>query len=292
MVLKPLEHGLTVCKVASVGDVDLTRDFYFIGRTNEEISLVCRTEDAPENAVAREDGWRAFRVEGVLDFSLIGILSKISGILAEAGVGLFAVSTYNTDYILVKEENFDRALDALAAKGMFIEGRAEERIETDRLILRPLRVEDAEDVFQWVGDPVVNRYMPYPVYETVEQAKKWIRSIRPGQHEFGFELKETGKVIGAGSVHLNPEENAYELGYNLNRAYWGRGYATEAARAMINWAHDVLGVHDFVASHATANAASGKVILKCGFSFVKYGQYGRYDGSEIFDASFYRLHMD
>ena len=290
MRLKVIEHGLTVCKVPSVQDIDLKGEFCFVGKTDEEISLVCKTEDAPAYTLAREDGWRAFRIEGVLDFSLIGILAKISGILAENGIGLFAVSTYNTDYILVKAEDFSRALDALDAKGYSIEEGA--RIRTDRLILRPLTVEDAADVFEWVGDPVVNRYMPYPVYETVEQARDWIRSIRPGQHEFGFELKETGKVIGAGSVHLNPEESAYELGYNLNRAFWGRGYATEAARAMIRWAHDVLGVHDFVASHATANAASGRVILKCGFSFVKYGQYGRYDGSETFDASFYRLHLD
>ena len=59
----------------------------------------------------------AFRIQGVLDFSLVGILSGISGILAAQGIGIFAVSTFNTDYILVKEENFDRALDILAAEG-------------------------------------------------------------------------------------------------------------------------------------------------------------------------------
>ena len=65
----------------------------------------------------REDGWRGFRIEGVLDFSLVGILSKLSTILAENQIGIFAVSTFNTDYILVKEENFDRAMDVLAAAG-------------------------------------------------------------------------------------------------------------------------------------------------------------------------------
>ena len=79
--------------------------------------MVCKTEDAPEDAVEREDGWRAFRIAGVLDFSLVGILSKISGILAGEGIGIFAVSTYNTDYILVREEDFDRALNALEARG-------------------------------------------------------------------------------------------------------------------------------------------------------------------------------
>ena len=121
MKLERLNGGLTVCKVASVADIDLTRDFYFIGRTDEELSLVCRTEDAPAATLERDDGWRGFRVAGVLDFSLVGILSKLSGILAENGIGLFAVSTYNTDYILVKAESFDRALALLAAAGYEVE---------------------------------------------------------------------------------------------------------------------------------------------------------------------------
>ncbi|MBO4472083.1 MAG: ACT domain-containing protein, partial [Clostridia bacterium] len=78
---------------------------------------VCRTERTPSDTLEREDGWRGFRIEGMLDFSLIGILSKLSSILAENGIGIFAVSTYNTDYILVKEENFNRAMAVLAAAG-------------------------------------------------------------------------------------------------------------------------------------------------------------------------------
>ena len=92
-------------------------DFYFIGKTDEELSLVCKTEDTPQNTIERDDGWRGFRIQGILDFSLVGILSKLSSILAENQIGIFAVSTYNTDYILVKEENFERALEILAFKG-------------------------------------------------------------------------------------------------------------------------------------------------------------------------------
>lgn len=117
MELKRIEHKLTVCKVADVSDIDLKADFYFIGKTDEELSLVCRTEDTPQETIEREDGWRGFRIQGVLDFSLIGILSKISGVLADNKIGIFAVSTYNTDYILVKDENYDKALDVLAAEG-------------------------------------------------------------------------------------------------------------------------------------------------------------------------------
>lgn len=117
MKLKILSWPLTVCKLAGTEQVNLTDDFYFIGRTDEELSLVCRTEHTPSGTLEREDGWRGFRIEGTLDFSLIGILSKLSAILAENGIGIFAVSTYNTDYILVKEENLPRAMDALSAAG-------------------------------------------------------------------------------------------------------------------------------------------------------------------------------
>lgn len=166
------------------------------------------------------------------------------------------------------------------------------KIETERLILRPLTVEDAKDVFEWVGDPIVNRYMPYPVYKSISQVEKWVSSQSDAANEFGFCLKDTGKVIGAGSITFDPERNAYELGYNLNRAFWGNGYATEASKAMIHWAYQELGAREFCANHATANVASGNVIRKCGFSFDHYGQYSRFDGSETFDATFYVMHLD
>jgi len=105
--------------------------------------------------------------------------------------------------------------------------------ETERLILRPLTMDDAEDVFAWTGDAVVNRFMPYNVYTDVEAVKQWIGSIRPETHEFAFALKSTGKVIGSGSICLDEKEQSYTFGYNLNRAWWGQGYATEAARGMI-----------------------------------------------------------
>ena len=122
MELKKLPYELTVCKVVDVTDLDLGKEFYFIGKTDEEISLVCKTEDTPANTTECDDGWKAFRIEGVLDFSLIGILSKISGILADNKIGIFAVSTYNTDYILVKAENFDKAMTALGDAGYTVSG--------------------------------------------------------------------------------------------------------------------------------------------------------------------------
>ena len=117
MELKTIDYKLTVCKVIELSSINTKSDFFFVGKTDEELSLVCKTEDTPQSAVERDDGWRGFRIQGVLDFSLIGILAKLSGILAEHKIGIFAVSTYNTDYILVKEENYGRALTVLASEG-------------------------------------------------------------------------------------------------------------------------------------------------------------------------------
>ncbi len=117
MNIQKLGHDLTVCKVRSLKNIRLDSDLFFIGRTDEELSLVCPTDDAPHDTLAREDGWKAFRICGTLDFSLIGILSKLTDILAKRSIGVFAVSTYNTDYILVKKEKFDEALSALTESG-------------------------------------------------------------------------------------------------------------------------------------------------------------------------------
>ena len=117
MKLQKLPYDLTVCKVAKLSDFDQTADFFFIGKTDEELSVICLMNDVPERTVDRSDGWRGFRIEGTLDFSLVGVLSKLSAILAEDMIGIFAVSTFNTDYILVKNEDYERAMDVLAAEG-------------------------------------------------------------------------------------------------------------------------------------------------------------------------------
>ena len=112
IALRRLPDALTVCQVASMKDFD--SDFYFAGRTEEELSLVCRTAETPQGALRREDGWRGFRVVGSMDFGLVGVLAGISGALAAARIALFAVSTFNTDYVLVKEPDFDRAARTLS----------------------------------------------------------------------------------------------------------------------------------------------------------------------------------
>ena len=117
MEIKRLEYDFSVCKVADYSKVNLESVYCFIGKTDEEKSLVCLTEDIPDNVTECENGWKAFRIQGMLDFSLIGILSKISTLLAENNIGIFSVSTYNTDYILTKRESFEKAISVLKNAG-------------------------------------------------------------------------------------------------------------------------------------------------------------------------------
>lgn len=117
MELKKIEFDFSVCKIKEISSVDFSKEFCFLGKTDEEISLVCVTEDVPEDAIQRDDGWKAFRIQGALDFSMIGVLSKLSTILAENKIGIFAISTYNTDYILTKSKNYGKALEVLSKEG-------------------------------------------------------------------------------------------------------------------------------------------------------------------------------
>lgn len=168
-------------------------------------------------------------------------------------------------------------------------------IETERLRLRPLTLDDAEAEFVWLSDPKVNRYMPYNLYTSLEQVREWLTKVinDDSRHlEFGFERKSDGLLIGAGSVCPNEKEGAWEIGYNLRADCWNQGYATEAARALIDFAHQTFGATEFFAGHAVNNPASGRVMEHCGMTFDRYGEYSRFDGSETFPAKFYRLRLD
>ena len=120
MTLKIIDEIFSICKVADYGEINLSSPFVFTGSTDEENSLVCPTRLVPGNTVECDDGWRAFRIEGTLDFSLIGILADISKVLADGRIGIFAISTFNTDYILTKAEHFERAIGLLQSAGYSI----------------------------------------------------------------------------------------------------------------------------------------------------------------------------
>lgn len=117
VALEILPVRFSVCKVKDLSGFDPETPFCFIGTTDAEKSLVCPTDRVPGHVTARDDGWRAFRIRGQLDFSLIGILSGISSVLAAAKIGIFAVSTFDTDYILVKERDLEEAETELLLAG-------------------------------------------------------------------------------------------------------------------------------------------------------------------------------
>ena len=112
-----LPQLFSVCKVTDYNGIEMDRPFVFTGRTEKEKSLVCPTELVPANAERWDDGWRALRICGEMDFSLTGILAGITHVLAVARIGVFSISTYNTDYILTKEENYKRAITSLKRSG-------------------------------------------------------------------------------------------------------------------------------------------------------------------------------
>lgn len=117
MKIKKINYDFSICKVIDYSQVNIDNDYCFIGKTDDEKSVVCITKYVPNNTIECDNGWKAFRIQGVLDFSLIGILSKISTLLADNKIGIFAISTYNTDYILTKKENYKKALEVLSKAG-------------------------------------------------------------------------------------------------------------------------------------------------------------------------------
>ena len=117
MKLSLIADDFTVCKLPE-GERLPQEKWCFSGMTHNERSLVCPTAMVSVHTLAREDGWRGFYVdEGTLDFNLIGILADISRILARAKVGIFVVSTFNTDFIFVKQRQLETAVQALSEEG-------------------------------------------------------------------------------------------------------------------------------------------------------------------------------
>ena len=115
--LQVIPETFSICQVENYRGIDIDQPFVFTGRTDEEKSLVCPVSMVPESTLDRSDGWKMFRICGQLDFSLIGILAELSSVFAKAEIGIFAISTYNTDYVLVKDKDYRKAIKALDRAG-------------------------------------------------------------------------------------------------------------------------------------------------------------------------------
>lgn len=115
LTMKLLKEKYGVCRLDKIDSIPTwvkNSEFYSITKTSDELSIVCNQQDIP-NDIKCEKDWRILKIIGPLDFALIGILASISTILAQKGISIFAVSTYDTDYILVKDSDIDNAIEAL-----------------------------------------------------------------------------------------------------------------------------------------------------------------------------------
>lgn len=115
LLLSILKDKFAVCRLESNEQIPawvMNSSFYSISKTAEELSIVCSEKDVPDFIKSEKD-WRAIKIEGELDFSQTGILASIAFPLAESNISIFAVSTFNTDYILVKNGNLEKALKVL-----------------------------------------------------------------------------------------------------------------------------------------------------------------------------------
>ena len=147
-------------------------------------------------------------------------------------------------------------------------------LETDRLRLRPFRLDDAEAMFsRWASDDEVTKYLTWPTHKSVEDTKallaRWVAEYeRPERLNFAIELKEEGNKLIGGIDVVHYDEGMPVIGYNLSRAYWGRGIMTEACRRVL----DYLFSQGFEAVKIDAiaeNIGSNRVIRKCGGELVK-----------------------
>jgi len=119
LTLSLLPDNYSICRLGPEADIPswaLAGDFFSITRTEEELSLVCSQEVVPDG-IQCEKGWRCIMVGGPLDFSLTGILTSLTIPLAQAGISVLAISTFDTDYLLVKEAQVDRAVQKLLQSG-------------------------------------------------------------------------------------------------------------------------------------------------------------------------------
>ena len=143
-------------------------------------------------------------------------------------------------------------------------------LETPSLVLRPVRLSDAADIYAYAADPEVARYVLWDAHRSIRDTRSYIRYIRSlyragAPSSWAIVLRETGCVIGTiGFMWASSENRSAEVGYSLSRRYWNRGFATEALSAVLSSAFHTLNFHRIEAQHDARNPASGRVMEKCG----------------------------
>jgi [ribosomal protein S5]-alanine N-acetyltransferase len=168
-------------------------------------------------------------------------------------------------------------------------------LETERLILRPLSIQDAEVIFdRWTSDDRVSRYVRWSTHKDSKETADWLcmeehNILSDNVYQWGFVLKDSSYLFGSGGLNYNETEKAFELGYNIMYKCWNHGYTTEAVEAILNFAVKELNKNNFIAWHAVENPASGRVLEKCGFEYLRNEIHTKFDGVTSYDTKMYRL---
>ena len=176
-------------------------------------------------------------------------------------------------------------------------------IETERLILRPLTLADADIAYHgWTGDLEVAKYVSWLPHHSIGDTIKWLEEIEWKLNEagniipmdnyiWGFVLKKTNVLFGSGGLIWEEDMQLFQIGYNIMKAYWNQGYTTEAMKSILDFASTVLGVKRVSGGHAKENLASAKVIEKLGFVYDRDDITPHVDGVKFFDSREYFLDL-
>ena len=167
-------------------------------------------------------------------------------------------------------------------------------METDRLILRKLKEDDAKEAFKnWTSDDNVSKYVRWNTHKNIEETKEYIKwEINKCEQEdyyvWGIVIKETNELIGVISAFPS-DDGRYEFGYNIAKKYWNNGYTTEALKKALKYLTNEVGIHKYICSHAVENPASGEVMKKAGFKYIKNIITEKFDKSVSFETKVYYL---
>ena len=176
-------------------------------------------------------------------------------------------------------------------------------LETERLILRPLTLADAQTAYKgWTGDPEVAKYVSWLPHHSLADTMEWLKEIEWTQsaageivpndnYIWGFVLKESGELFGSGGLIWEEDWQLFQLGYNIMKTQWNRGYTTEAMRAVLRFAAETLGIKRVAGGHAKENKASAKVLEKLGFIYDRDDVTHHVDGVQFFDSREYFLDL-
>lgn len=171
------------------------------------------------------------------------------------------------------------------------------RLESERLVLRRLKTEHANEVFKnWTSDDEVSKYMTWSTHKNIEETISWLQEEEKkyknnNYYTWGIELKEIGELIGFISALYREEDDRYEIGYGIGRKYWRKGYTTESLKMIMDYLINEVGIRKFKCVHAKLNPVSGVVMQKVGFKYVKDGYYESFDKTKKYDSKVYYLDL-